>query len=164
MPIMSYSVLNISLIEVQMPQPNYNVLSFDYFTNLYTTGCRPLELLNNSLWSLLDDGNYMLQPLKNNLPRYIDTTQLTFYFRKSLQADNPLYAPLTYRRLRDRFNQFYQFYKPTVGNKDVELYLFRYRYVRGLKLAGLTDAEIVDMMGWTSSSVLNGYLDNDINY
>lgn len=159
---LNYSQLNISLQLVQSPVPNYNILLFDYFTNLYNTGCRPMELFDNSLWTKQTASSYELTPLKHNNARNIADLQLTWYFRNALNEGYPLYSPLSYRRMRYHFQQFYVYSHPTVGGKDIELYLFRYRYIRALKLQGDSDALIIEKMGWTSASVLNGYLNNSI--
>lgn len=162
MPVMTYLELNNSLISVQSPVKNYDTLLFDYFTNLYNTGCRPEELLNINLWESSSAAAVTLFPLKGNNARVIPRLQLTPYLNSVINASTVLYEPLTYRRFRYHFKNFYLYSGTAIGAKDVELYLFRHRYVKSLNLAGYSDLQIQTLMGWTNLSIVSNYVNSVI--
>lgn len=162
MPIMTYLELDNSLKAVQNPVSNYDTLLFDYFENMYNTGCRPEELLNINLWESSTAAAVTLFPLKGNNARVIPRLQLTSYLNSAINAGTVLYSPLTYRRFRYHFKKFYFYSGTAIGAKDVELYLFRHRYVKSLNLAGYTDLQIQALMGWTNLSIVSNYVNSVI--
>jgi len=159
---LSYYELNNFLEGLLQPRPNEPSYIFDAFADMYNTGVRPSELFIADRWNANPSGSYTLVPLKNNNARVFQGSQLSTRLKEAISAGGRLYFPFSVRRLRYHFHRFSQYPFAMVGDRQVELYMFRYRYVKGLKLMGLTDEEIIIEMGWTRPTVLPGYLNADI--
>jgi hypothetical protein len=159
---LTYEDLNSSLIKVLEPQPNYQSYLFDAFTMLALTSIRPAELFELNRWSEPEEGIFKLNPLKNNNPRYFNEETLTPYFANAVREGLPLYYPFSIRRLRYHFTQFYLYPSAQIGEKEVALYLFRHRGIKKLSRDGLSAQEIAEVMGYTTTTVVSGYINSAI--
>jgi len=160
--LLTLSDLNNYLTEIQTPISGYDSRLFDYLSDLYVTGCRPQELLRRDLWTDYDATYMQLQPVKGNNPRLIPKSVLSASFFLYFESADQLYQPFTSRKLRYFFRQYWLLGLTTVGQKAVELYLFRHRYIKQLYENGLTVAQIMDVMGVTTESIIQGYIDSEI--
>jgi hypothetical protein len=157
MAVLTLSQIDDLCQELLVPQPNYNSQIIDYFRNMYATGCRPAELFDVSKWSYDGVSVFELQPLKGNLPRYFNASVLTSYFKDTIINNGTLY-PFTTLRKQRYYNQKFRSV-PQVFNlgKEVENYLFRYRYVKQLAADGEDNLTITAIMGWNDSTIVNLY-------
>src|SRR3990167_8825353 len=154
--------LNDYLTRIQEPILGYDVRLFDFWKDLYATGCRPQELVQRNLWSEVDATYMQLQPVKGNDPRLILRSVLSDSFWFYWDLPDQLYAPFTLRKFRYQFRRYWQLGITTAGNKYIELYLFRHRYIKQLSANGYTVAQIMDDTGITTESIVEGYIDSEI--
>ena len=141
----------------------YQYLQFVAFKTMLQTGCREGEAVDLWRWTLSPYGYYILSPQKGNSRRQIEATDIPEPFRMWI-ADRPTgKAPTSTDRLRSAFVQMCPYGKLTSGSKGISTHLFRYNHIRRLAAAGKTIAEIKVIMGLSSTKVINGYLDNDVN-
>lgn len=155
--VLSYAQLDACCLSVKNGNPHYTPDAAEWCTDLYYTGCRPSEILNKSLWSYDGIATYTLNPLKGNNPRYFDASVLTGGLKRFIAGSSTYYSTATYSRLLSVFRTttlYSQVYRDT---KPVDLYLFRYRYVKYLRIIGYTDAAIQAEMGWIDPLMVNQY-------
>lgn len=161
---MTFEVLESSLLNVLVAQPNYNPIIWDYFTNLYTTGCRPTELTNYQRWTNFDDDNFLLHPSKNNYDRVISKFVMTDSLIDAIAIGNATYYACLYGKALFFFEKFYEFQPVYVRTKNIDLYLFRHHYVKKLYRDGHTISEITAHMGWVNPLMAVNYIDSVIEY
>lgn len=157
MPSLSYADLDSICVAVKAGNPHYIPESAAWCTDLYFTGCRPNEITDRTLWSYDGMTTYTLNPLKGNNPRYFDAAILTGGLKRFIAGDANYYSTVTYSRMRSIFRTttpYGQIYNDT---KQMDLYLFRYRYVKYLVLLGWTNAAIQTHMGWVDPAMVDIY-------
>jgi hypothetical protein len=157
MPVLSYADLDSICVTVKAGNPLYTPAAAEWCTDLYYTGCRPSEILDRSLWSYLGGTDYRLQPLKSNNPRFFQASDLTGGLKRFIAGDSNYYSTARYARLKSVFRTTtpsIQVYRDT---KPMDLYLFRYRFVKYQRLIGQTDAQIQVTMGWTNLAMVEEY-------
>lgn len=164
MPVLTFVELKASLQAVQEPVPNYQAYIFNAFTTLFETGCRPNEIFDINRWTVQSNDIIRLQPSKKNLPRYFPIAQLPLEFVHQIETGEQLYYPYSIRRLRYHFNQFYMPAGTFVQGKDIELYLFRHYYIKELDNQGFNADEIAQKMGYTTTTVVSGYINSVIQF
>lgn len=164
MTILTYNQLNTICVQAQVPLPYYPPVYNSFMIDLYKTGCRPNELTNKARWEVLAPNSFKLQPLKGNGFRYFTDSDLSSYFIEWISGGTQLYETCTYTKQKGiwRNNQKTpQIYK---DSKPMDLYCFRYRYVKALDIAGYTDLEIQAIMGWTELAMVDSYVNADLYY
>jgi hypothetical protein len=155
--ILSYAQLDATCVATKNGNPHYTPASAEWCTDLYYTGCRPHEILDRALWTYLGGTDYQLQPLKGNNIRYFNASQLTGGLKRWITTGSGYYSTATYARLLSVFRTttlFSQVYRDT---KEMDLYLFRYRFVKYQRLIGQTDVQIQTTMGWTNIEMVDQY-------
>ena len=138
--------------------PSYSSLSYTSLQVLFATGCRPEEAVDLKLWSQPSPDKFVLQPLKGNFPRDIDGNVLPDQFKDYFNGGSQEYRLATQAKSLNYFKKTFptsQIYK---GSKSVELYVFRYNYVKQLYLGGNTIAQIKEKMGWKSDLMAERYV------
>jgi hypothetical protein len=127
--------------------PYYPVTN-SFATDLYVTGSRPSELLDSSKWVYVNDNEITLTPLKNNLPRYFKKTDLSNNLFNAIIDQVKPYNNLSLRQLEyNLYNVLPVAFVGTVA-KSAIAYIFRYNYIRKLNEQGVSDADILLLMGW----------------
>lgn len=164
MPTLTYSQLNDLCVNCINTPPNYPVYYRSPLQVMYDTGCRPMEVFTPSLWSGNDLDGYELQPLKGNDTRYFTGAFTSLDFRRWIQGLSSNFTKLTYGKSLGIFRQFAYPYPIFARTKQMDLYCFRYRYVRKLELDGLTLTQITDHMGWHDEAIAERYLTRPLNY
>lgn len=123
-----------------------------------------MEIMDVALWSFDGISTYTLTPLKGNYPRYFNSTVLTPALKSWIAGTDNYYAKGTYSQVKNVFRTTTPYPQIYHDTKAMDLYLFRYRYVKYLKLTGWTDAAIQTEMGWIESSMVDTYVLADLHY
>jgi len=140
--------------------PHWNV-SNHYFYDLYSTGCRPSELLQIHRWSY-KNGVYYLNTLKTEAQRMINPSQLTVDFKDCVISQTAPYSGLTYDQLILDFRKAVSRKEIFVGNRRAELYLFRYNRARQLYTDTQNMGIVMQFFGWYSSTIASNYVTTPI--
>lgn len=164
MPSLTYAQLDSICITVKAGNPFYIPDSAAWCTDLYFTGCRPNEITDRSLWSYDGITTYTLNPLKGNNPRFFDASVLTGGLKRFIAGDSNYYSTVTYSRMRSIFRTTTPYTQIYNDSKQMDLYLFRYRYVKYLNLIGWTNAAIQAHMGWVDAPMVDVYVLADLTY
>lgn len=158
MAFLSYTELNKVCAAAATAVTQYPPVYSSFLPDLYNTGCRPNELTDKTLWTPIGGGFFELQPLKGNNVRVISESALSSYFVEWISGGTQLYENCTYSkqkqiwRVKNAYPQIYCVKKP------MDLYLYRYRYVKHLDLIGMTSEEIQTEMGWTNAEMVDQYV------
>jgi hypothetical protein len=148
MPVITSSQLDfLCSFLVNATYPYYPVTQ-SFAADLYNTGCRPNELLFPTRWSYISDEEIILQPLKNNLPRYFKKVDLSISLFNGVINQVSPYNNLSLRQLQYNFYNVLPVNFVGTVDKSAIAYIFRYNYVRKLHDEGLTDNDILYLMGW----------------
>jgi hypothetical protein len=164
MAILTYSQLDTLCLNCINTPPNYPIYYDNALQVLYDTGCRPMEVFTRSLWSGNDISGYTLTPLKGNSPRYFAGAFTILTFRRWINNVPTNYDVLTYGKALGIFRQFASPYPIFARTKQMDLYCYRYRYVRQLANDGMSVAGITAHMGWAEEEIAVGYLSRPLNY
>jgi len=151
-------------LEVIATSQDYQRLQWIAFLTMYQTGCREGEVVQLSRWTLHPFGYYELITEKAGTIRTIPAADLPIDFRTWIATRTKGIAPTSTDRLRSAFRQMVPYANLRSGGKGISTHLFRYNYMRTLKEEGRTLAEIKAIMGLTSTKVVNGYLQNPVQY
>jgi hypothetical protein len=133
-----------------------------FFTDMYITGCRSKELLFPELVSY-DSGVVKLLTFKTGTVRSFDESTLSETLVQQAKTGIKAYGGVTIHQIMNEYKRHITLLRLSCGNKEVELYSFRYNRARIERNAGKTDIEIMTYMGWNSLSVMNGYINNTLN-
>ena len=159
MSVITYQELKIICLASLTPQLHYPPVYNNFLPDIYRTGCRPNELTDPTLWTPIGNGNFELQPLKGNNTRVITDVQLSADFVNWITGGSPIYQSVTYSKQLNLWNIKKQQNQLRVKRKPIDLYAYRYRFVKGLSVSGLTNAEIQVIMGWTNLEMVEQYVD-----
>lgn len=149
---------------------NYLTVDLPYFPQfreafrlLYITGARVEEIFDISRWHLVVDDTYEFLPQKGNYERTVILSSDFESFKSAVSGQFKPFAGLSV----GQFNRLFFAVSPHssyfVDSKPISLYLFRYAFMRRLFRTGLTLNQIADKMGYTSTQVVAGYLENTID-
>lgn len=164
MAVLTYEQLQSALENVCTPQKNWPPVFTDCYSTYMATGCRTSELLDVERWTDNMDGTITLQPLKSNSPRLISAETLPISFISYINGTVGDYQDLTTRQLTYGMNRLFRFPLIEKGNKQSNIYLFRYYYVKTLFLNGMTVEQVVSHMGWADNAIAIGYRDAILEY
>lgn len=142
---------------MQTVQPNYNVKIFQYFNLLYITGCRPKEPLDISRWWIASATTIKFLPLKNQTERTLLINSLPSWWVASVQAQTQYFNGFFVTKFRFFFHKFYEYPFVSVGEKESELYLFRYNKVKELIDLGWSVADIRSYFAWSTDALVLRY-------
>jgi len=142
--------------------PFYNVYMTDYFSLLYSTGCRSSEPLKHTNWGINNSGQITLKPFKGNNTRIFEVQEIPSNFVLALQSNKPYFDFYSVAKFRYVFNKFATIQQIFVENKPMELYIFRYNRVKQLRQQGYSKQDIQTYFGWTNSGIVDEYLNADL--
>jgi hypothetical protein len=160
--VLTFAQLESSLLDVVNYTTTYSAYINDFFANLYSTGCRPTELMHGNKWSAGVGLDWILQPSKNNNPRIIAGSQLSTFFKAQLTAGIEFPYPCSYGKLLYYFEQWYQYQPASIGLRSVDLYLFRHHFVKKLYNDGMSVSAITAYMGWINPLMADNYINSVI--
>lgn len=149
----------LSLVNQDLP---YFSAFHEAFVLLYLTGCRVEEIFAVHRWERLQGYEMMFLPQKDNYWRYVTLDSRCDSFIDAVVGRYKPFGGLSSGQLNSLFYNFSQYSNYRVGAKPVSLYLFRYNFIRRLFNDGLNINQIADRMGYTSTSVVGGYLTAEI--
>lgn len=140
------------------PPPFYESVQ-SFAQDLYSTGCRPEELLDVSRWitSILDPAFFTLTPLKGNFTREILKGALSDNFILAWTNNVMPYESLSLRQLNYSMKQIYPVGRMFSITKIIVSYPFRYNAVRRLLSQGFTQAQISVIFGWVAPTIIASY-------
>lgn len=164
MAVLSDEQLKNLLQGVVSPKWGYPPCLFDAYSVLYASGCRREELLDRSRWSLLANNVISLLPMKGNNIRYFQVLDLPSTFVFYVANGGSYFSFLSSYKLVYYFKRFSPYPPLKVKGKVSVLHLFRHNYVRQKVVAGLSDSEIVTLMGWQNESVLQHYKESIVYF
>jgi hypothetical protein len=130
----------------------YYPVATNFFYDLYTTGCRPEELLEIERWSYIDVNIIQLLPLKGNAARGFNPDQLSSSMLFAIPNQVAPYEGLTLRQLTSVLYKIIPVLAIQTINKMAITYMFRYNRVRLLFAAGKTSVEVQSIFGWSSEA------------
>ena len=136
----------------------YGTNFMSYLLLLKNTGMRPVEALE-SFRIFTHDINYLyFQPSKNNNLRKLDISTIPDTFINYYLNQSVTYKSYYYRRYLRLFKQHISKRQYICDNRNVDLYLFRYYYVRKLYVDGMNFPEIKLHMGWKNENIPMRYV------
>lgn len=149
----------LSLVNQELP---YFSAFHEAFVLLYLTGCRVEEIFAVHRWERLQGYEMMFLPQKDNYWRYVTLDSRCDSFIDAVVGKYKPFGGLSSGQLNSVFYNFSEYSNFRVGSKPVSLYLFRYNFIRKLHNSGLNINQIADKMGYTSTTVVGGYLTAEI--
>lgn len=154
---LTYTQLNSSLLDTIRIIPGYQTTIPAALNLLYLSGCRPVEALDPERWTLNNYGLVELRTAKLGLVRTFETDQLPAEFVEALRDGRWLFHLIRISQVELFYARLWWYVGARVGEKEVKLYAFRYRYVKFLVRSGYSDQEIKTIMGWNSISLVSQY-------
>lgn len=149
----------LSLVNQNLP---YFSAFHEAFVLLYLTGCRVEEIFDISRWERLSGYDMRFLPQKDNYHRNVTLDSRCDNFIDAVINQFKPFGGLSSGQLNSLFYNFSEYSNFRVGSKPVSLYLFRYNFIRRLHSDGLNINQIADKMGYTSTTVVGGYLTAEI--
>jgi hypothetical protein len=128
------------------------------FVVLRLTGCRVSELFEIDRWSHLGDDVYSLQPQKGNTLRVVQLNTDCSDFQAAIQNQVKPFGGLTKYQLYNVYDRVKGWDLLQSGEKDISLYVFRYRYTKQLYADGYDVPTIAAMLGYTNTLTVQSYL------
>lgn len=130
--------------------PFYYSIAQDFCNDLYTTGCRPTELIEVTRWeqSIFDADYWTMQPQKGNNQREILKASLSDGLNAAIIGQYRPYNRLTIRQLEYAMKQYITTGMIAKDDKEMVSYIFRYNKVKMLLAEGATNPEIQEYFGW----------------
>jgi hypothetical protein len=131
------------------------------FYTLLQTGFRGEEIYFSQSWQKLPNGTVWVPPHKKGNPKTILWSQVHPLILNRLGTANPYEFYNSIRAARN-------FVVPVkremylVGEKAINLHLYRYAFIRNQFEQGKTKQQIATMLGVSSTSIIDRYLNNPI--
>lgn len=160
MPVITLPQLNTFCQQSILPLPHYYENSRAALEVMYLSGCRPAEAVDLSLWSVVNPTLFNLRPLKRNKTRSIDVSNFPPLFLSYFSGGSQEYRLATQSRCLNYFRHTWPAKQLQKGSKNVELYCYRYRYVKQLHANGATIQQIQNNMGWNNTELAQRYVDS----
>lgn len=142
-------LLQLTQFLVNYPPPFYSIQQ-TFVSDLYTTGCRPQELIQVNRWqqSIEDLNAWTMQPQKGNFTREIPKCFLSDHLNTAITDQYRPYQRLSIRQLEYSMKQIIPTGTVEVETKEMVAYIFRYNLVKQLISQGKTNSEIQTHFGW----------------
>lgn len=160
---------DVDLAGLQQMADHFCTCDYPYFEELREamkllrfTGCRVTEIFDIGRWQVLNGYQVRFQPQKLNYYRYLTLTSEFDNFRNAILGQYPPFLGRTVSQLQNLFKRVNVWGGIMSGDKPISLYLFRYLFIRNLQKDGLTDQQIAEVMGYTTTHVISNYLGAEI--
>lgn len=164
MTVLTDADLEFSLIDARDNVPNYYHFLTTILQVLYSTGCRPHEVLDVSLWYRLNSDYMILNALKKNNPRAILLSDLPSDFIGYIDSSFFPFSVQNYRQFTYQFLNIYKYNTAVIDSKKCALYLYRHAFIKRLSSKGYTVEQIRQITGHKSDAVVEGYINSIIYY
>ena len=158
MPILSYEDIYEACADFINWSKNISTQEKSFFSDLFYTGCRWIDLFETSRWSDYSTELYKLQPAKSNNPRYILKSICSTQLKALIENENSQNNYCHYSRVRRCFAANFMYPSAYVGSKDVALHIFRHCFAKSLHEEGYTDEQIANIMGETDVANARTYI------
>jgi integrase len=147
MPVLTYEDLYEACSAFSSWTKNISANEKAFFSDLFYTGCRWIDLFETSRWSDYSTELYKLQPAKGNNPRYIAKSVCSTQLKALIENENTTNDYCRYSRIRRCFDSNFLYPAAFVGGKDIALHSFRHCFAKSLHEDGYTDQQIADILG-----------------
>lgn len=134
-----------------------NVELWMYFKILYETGLRPVTLERPDKWRKINQLFYEVETAKTGATRMIAVDPIPHAFRASIDDRVPYFYRKHYWEARRFYIENCPCANIWIGNKRVELYLFRYVYAQKLYQKTKDIKKVMARMGWRSEKTARKY-------
>lgn len=161
---LNYEELDRGCLEVLEGSKFYSDFITDAHIVLYETGCRPIELWNAERWRFTEDRILVLKPAKGNNERKIRSRRLPRSFVDYVNREPSKFNLATYYKCANLFHHLWPYPQCFIKSKQVDQYVFRHRYVKGLANSGMSNDEIQQAMGWKNENLVAQYVKSKIYY
>lgn len=143
---------------ISLNYPHY----LDHVKFMYDYGCRVNELFTNRI--ILDGINskIIIKPQKGNNDRilnYVNANTPSITGNILLKSDVFWYNKRNLQRVINKANPYRAIY---AGNKNISAHIFRHNYIRKKIGEGLQIESINNLLGYTTQSVVDSYLSQEI--
>lgn len=136
---------------------SYFPIAKSFIEDLFSTGCRPNELIDVTRWNFISENEIILSPLKSNYNRSFTSSQLSDSLLFAIENNIKPYDGLTLRQLESIIKKILPMVQVGTESKSAIAYIFRYNFVKQLHESGVTDNAIKDVMGWSSILLASSY-------
>lgn len=164
MPIITNTQLNDTLQDAIANVPDFYYDAYLFFSVLYATGCRPVEVFEINRWSNYSPTQVRLLPAKGQDYRYLDKSILPSLFYEMIIGSYRQFWLASIRQMRYAFAGTYSLNTAVMGDKSSMLYLFRYNRFRQLSDGGMSEEDIKKYFAETSLAITHGYINNPLYY
>jgi len=150
----------LDLILVSTTEERY-LYSFEYrelFNLLYLTGCRINDILEFQRWNVLNNGDLLLQPQKNNNLRLFKQNEVTLLFYNSILENNNMFNGMLYGSCEYHLLKVINKYDIRKDKKKITTHLYRHNYTKKLKMKGFTDEQIKVILGEKQLASAQNYI------
>jgi integrase len=154
--------LDITCQSMASTTPQYNPVVQDYMRDLYATGARPAELTDQTLWTYINNNSSILDTLKGNNDRDIESFLLSNSLLFAIQNNIRPYNSLSIRQLEFVMKRIITPSIIGTNNKSAISYIFRYNKAKLLHNGGSTDLQIQTYFGWNDIAMAATYYNQDI--
>jgi hypothetical protein len=141
--------------------PYYEVLR-EFFKLFYHFGIRTNEAFQISRWSFISGNTYTLQPQKGNNLRTLILDDNFTAFKAAIIGQYKPFNGRTVSQALHLFDTIRTFMRIYSNDKEITLYLFRYRFVRRMYQEGYSIAQIAATMGYVSTANIAIYLNAEL--
>lgn len=155
--ILSNSALDKICQDIKNSKQFYWSSSKNFFSDLYVTGCRSMELLLPQKWKLVND-TIELTTLKTEALRVFPQSMLSMEFLEAIHNGHRPYRCLTYDQFTLEFRKVVNAHPIYAGKKKVDTYLFRYNRARKSFDETNDIVQVMDFFGWKSMEIANNYI------
>lgn len=130
----------------------YYPVATNFFFDLWSTGCRPAELVDISLWSYVSSSQIELTPLKGNNTRTFIESELSSSLVFAIQNSIAPYDGLSLRQLESVLYKIIPVLQVQTIDKNAIAYMFRYNRVKEMFAAGMSASLVTAAFGWSSEA------------
>lgn len=155
--ILSNSALDKICKDVVNSNQFYWSSSKNFFSDLYMSGCRSMELLLPDKWKIIDD-KIELTTLKTEAKRLFPLKNFSEEFQENIIKRQHHYRGLTYNQFTLEFRKVVNEHPIYMGKKKIDTYLFRYNRARKIFDETNDMVQLMDFFGWKSMEIAHNYI------
>jgi hypothetical protein len=141
--------------------PYYEELR-EMYKLFYFFGIRTNESFQINRWSYISGNSYSLQPQKGNNLRIVTLDDNFTNFKLAIQGQYKPFKGRTVSQALNLFDRIRTFLRIYSNEKEITLYLFRYRFVRRMYQEGYSISQIASSMGYVSTANIAIYLNAEL--
>lgn len=151
------NVLDSMLLEFVNDCKKKSLQAYNTFGILYYSGFRISEIINLDVLDL-NNGTFVMQPLKNNNIRTLSYSEFPLDFRDIIKHSTNVFLFNSVSSAQHFFSNHWKYKTIFHKTKNVASHLFRHNYAKKLKNQGLTDGQIQLKLGEKQLSSAQNYI------